>query len=71
MAKYILTYGAREHIIKSKRTKQPMIYTSERMALVAARIFSRTYRKHVDVWEVEDFYKVVDPNLHMTLEDKQ
>ncbi len=57
MARYILTDG-RERIITSKRTKQPVVYSSERLALVAANIFSKRFRKPILVWDWDDFVKV-------------
>ena len=68
MAKYILT-DMREHIITSKRTRKPFEYSSERVALIAARVFGKQRRKAILVWEKDDFYKEVDPNLTLKLED--
>lgn len=56
MAKFILT-DKKERILKSKRTRKPFVYSSERLALVAADIFSKRLRKPIDVWDFNDFKK--------------
>lgn len=58
MAQYILT-DSRERVLHSKRAGKPIFfYSSERLALVAAGIFSKRHRKPILVWEWEDFNKV-------------